>query len=139
MEEEDMNNGGSEAGKTESICHGKECAEIKITLSLIRLQVNMKIGVYYGRDIVVLAGGSEEAIWENGESLGIEDIEPIGNWSNNIHYKPISKSNVGGSEPWASKWTPEVRGYAGPIKSECTDPEACEARTYLLGQYRIGK
>lgn len=57
-----MNNSGSEASKTESICHSKESADIKRALSIIRFEVNMEVLVYYGSDIIVLTSGSEEAI-----------------------------------------------------------------------------
>lgn len=48
MEEEDMNNCGTEAGKAECISHRKESAEIEAALTVIRIEINMEVRIYNG-------------------------------------------------------------------------------------------
>lgn len=43
VKEDNMDNGGSETSKAESIGHSKECAEIETSFFLIRIQVNVKV------------------------------------------------------------------------------------------------
>jgi hypothetical protein len=47
MEKEHMYNSGSEAGKTDTIGYRKEGANIKRSFTVIRLNVNVKVGIYY--------------------------------------------------------------------------------------------
>lgn len=62
IEKEDMDNSGSHAGKISTIYHSKHGAEIERALTLIRIHVNVEVWIYNSRDIVALAGHSEQAI-----------------------------------------------------------------------------
>lgn len=129
MEEENVDDSRSEAGKTDSIGHNKEGTKIEIALILIRLKVNMKVRVNNARNIVLLATVSEEAIWEYGEVLCFVDIEPVCEGGKDICDHNKSYSNIDSSKPWAGKRTPNVRGYAGPIKSNGTNSKTMESWT----------
>lgn len=59
MKEENMNNSGSQAGKTDTVGHSKEGADIERTFPFISFSIKEEIVVYDSRYVIVLAGRRE--------------------------------------------------------------------------------
>lgn len=104
MEEDDMNNSGSKASKIEAICYSKQCAQMERPLAFIRTCIEVKVGVYYCWNIVVLASRREKAIWENGKRFGLVEIERISSRDNDIEEKGKTNSHICSGKPWTGKW-----------------------------------
>jgi len=134
-----MHNGSSECSKSNSIGHGKEGAQVESTLSLIRFKIKVEIRVYYGCDVINLTLLGEEFVGENGERFCMVHIQPIAEWSQNVHHKHESHGNVGGRKPWARQWASEVRGNGRPVQPNCSYTKPVQARPELMGQNVVGK
>lgn len=134
MEEKNMRDGRRERGKADAVGHCEECAQVERTILLVGLDVEVEVGVYDAGDVVALPGGCEEAIGEDGEGLGVVEVEPVRSGRDDIHDERKASRDIGSGKPRAGQGAAEVGGDGGPVQADGADAEAMEARTELLGK-----
>lgn len=139
MEESNMNNGSRKSSKANTICDSKESTNIKLPLSLISIRIKVKIGVNNGRNIVLLTHPCKQAIRKNGKCSSLVNIQPVADWSQNVHDEDIANCNIGSGKPWAGKWAAQVGGDGGPVQPNGSKAQPIKARTDLLGQNGSGE
>lgn len=134
-----MGDGGCKRSEADAISHGKEGAQIERAFLLVCRDVELEVRVYNAGDVVALASGREETVGENGEGLGIVEVEPVGSRGDDVHDDNKAGGDVGGGEPGAGEGAAEVRGDGGPVEADGADAEAVEAGAELLGEDGVGK
>lgn len=130
----------SDCSEAEAIAQGKEHAEIYSSLLLICAHVDLKPIVDDSCDVVCLAGFCEQVRGEDGEGLGIVEVEaPVTEGDGNVHEQGIADENVGDGEEGADEGTAEERGDSSPIEGEGADAKALKAGADLLGGDGVGE
>lgn len=99
----------------------------------------MEMGVNNAWYIVFLPSRGEEAIRKYGEILCLVEIKPVCNWCDYVHDDEEANTNIYSGKPWASKRAPKVGGDRWPVETDCTNAEASETWTKLLGKDRAGE
>lgn len=127
VEEENMNNRRGKGSETDSICDSKEGTEVQWAILLIRLCIEMEMGVDNAGDVILLPGRGEEAIRKDGEVLRLVEVEPVSNGCDYVHDEEEPCSNICSGEPGASKGAPEVGGDGGPVETNRSNAEATQA------------
>ncbi|WVZ82810.1 hypothetical protein U9M48_030030 [Paspalum notatum var. saurae] len=127
MEEENMNDCRGKGCKTDAICHSKESAEVKWAILLVRLCIEMEMGVHDIRDVVDLPSRGEEFIRKDGELFRVVEVEPVSNGRDYVHDEEEPRSNIRSGKPGAGKRAPKVGGDSGPVETDRCDAKAIEA------------
>ena len=130
-----MGNGSRKRCETNSISHGEEGAQIERPLFLVGREIEMKVIVDDGGDVIGLAGGGEKPVRENGEILRLVEVQPVRRRSDDVHDEKEASSDVGGGEPGTGQWASKVSRYRGPVQAHCADTEPVKPRSDLLRQY----
>jgi len=126
MEEENMNNCRGKRCETNTICDSKESAEVQWAILLVRLCIEMEMGIHDAGYVVVLPGQGEEAIRKYGEVLRVVEVEPVCNGCDYVHDNKEPCGNIRSGEPGACERAPEVGGDSGPVKTDSSNAKALQ-------------
>lgn len=94
-----MRDGGSDGGEAEPISECKECAKVNFPELVVCFHVKLKLIVDNGSNIVLCSIGHEQVRGEDGERLGVVEIEPpVRCGHDHIEEQHIAKKDVDGGE-----------------------------------------
>ena len=132
-----MNNCRGKRCETNTICDSKESAEVQWAILLVRLCIEMEMGIHDAGYVVLLPGQGEEAIRKDGEVLRVVEVEPVSNGCDYVHDDEEPCCNIRSGEPGAGERAPEVGGDCGPVKTDRSNAKALQTGAELLGEHGV--
>lgn len=124
---------GSNGSETKAITHSKENTQIDPSMLLIRFHVNFELVIHNRSDIIWLASRGKQIRGEDGECLGIVQVQtPITNRGNNVDHENITNKYIGNGKEGADERAEQERWDCWPVQGECAEAQAMQARSKLL-------
>lgn len=120
-----MDDGGGESQEAGADGDGEERAEVQLAIAVVGGHVEVEVlGEHLG-GVVLLPGGREELVGEDGEPSGVERVElPVAERHDDVDEHDKADGRVGDGRPRRHQRAPVVRRDARPVEREGADAEA---------------
>lgn len=140
MKQGHMREGSNNSCKTNTVSQRKEHTEVYPSLLLISRHVNLKLIINNGSNIIQLPLGIEQMRREDGEILGMVQVQPpVGHWDHHIENYCVAHKDIYNGKGRGNEWTAKEWGYDRPVEGQWSNAEAFHSWTDLLGRDRVGE
>lgn len=140
VEKANVRERGTDCREAKAITEGEEHAEIDPPLLLIRRHIDLELIVDDSGDVVRLAGGREQIGGEDGEGLGVVQVEaPVSERDGDVHEQSVADEDVDDGEEGTDEGAEEEGGDGSPVEGEGADAESLEPGPDLLSGDRLGE